>query len=53
METPTMKIEWQDSYRTGNDRIDEQHEMRIAYANSVFGMNGLAGQPQTKRFTTS
>ncbi len=24
-----MKIEWQDSYRTGNDRIDEQHEMLV------------------------
>ncbi len=39
-----MKIEWQDSYRTGNERIDEQHEILIAYANSVFEMNGHAGQ---------
>jgi hemerythrin len=39
-----MRIEWKDSYRTGNDRIDEQHEMLIEYANSVFEMNGLAGQ---------
>ena len=39
-----MHIEWKDSYRTGNDRIDEQHEMLVEYANSVFEMNGLAGQ---------
>ncbi len=39
-----MKIEWQDCYRTGNDRIDEQHEVLIEYANSAFEMNGLAGQ---------
>jgi hemerythrin-like metal-binding protein len=44
METTTMKIEWQDSYRTGNDRIDQQHEVLIEYANSVFEMSGLAGQ---------
>ena len=37
-----MKIEWQDSYRTGNDRIDEQHGVLIDHANFAFEMNGLA-----------
>lgn len=31
-----MNIEWKDSYRIGNDRIDQQHQQLFTLANAVF-----------------
>ncbi len=37
-----MKIDWNDSYRVGDDRIDVQHQKLFALANDVIQARSLS-----------